>query len=142
MKSESLAPARRFRLMAVRIALVLTVLVAAVAFAFDRVVGQGVLLGGIGGCLGFWIMAVRLEKVVFRVQEKVKFFALTWTFYRFALYAAVFYKAYTLDKESMHGLLGALLGILIIHFVLVFLGLTGADLSKRDNPEREEDHDS
>ena len=142
MKSGSLAPARRFRLMTVRITLVLTVLVAAIAFFFDRVVAHGVLLGGFAGTVGFWIMAVRLEKVAFRVQEKVRFFALTWTFYRYALYGIVFFRAYTLDKESMHGLLGALLGILIIHFVLVFLGITGADLSTRNNPEREEDHDS
>lgn len=142
MKRDSFAPARRFRLAAVRIALVLTVITAAIAFALDRIVAQGVLLGGIGGSVGFWIMAVRLEKVAFKAQEKIKFFTLTWTFYRFALYAAVFYKAYTLDKESMQGLLGALLGILIIHFVLVFLGISGADLSARSNPDRDEDHES
>lgn len=131
MEERGLAPLRRFRLAAVRLALLLTAIAAAIAYWWDPVIGQGLLMGGLAGILGFWIIAVRIEKLARLQPEKVNFSALTWTGFRLLLYGAVLYRAYTLDTSEMHGLLGALAGILIIRFVLVFLGITGADLGRR-----------
>lgn len=126
-KDEILKPYRRFRLAAVRSALLVTAVMAGAAYALiNPTVAQGVLLGGIAGVLGFWLMAVRLEKLANMAPGKVHFAALTGTFLRFILYGAALFRAYTLDREDMHGLLGAVAGILVIRFVTVFMGITGS----------------
>jgi hypothetical protein len=106
---------------------------AALALLVSRNATQGVLLGGIAGILGFWIMASRLEKLAIMNPQKVQFAALTLTSVRFLLYGAVFYKAFTLDQDSYHGLLGALVGFLAVRYTLVFVGVTGKDLKFADS---------
>lgn len=124
---NQLEPIRRFRILAVRATLTIVALLAAGAWVLDPVAAQGVLLGGIAGVLGFWIIAIRLEKVAKMNPAKVKFAALTWSAYRFLLYGAVLYKALTLDREHYYGLIGALVGIMTIRFVLVGVGALGLD---------------
>lgn len=131
-----LEPIRRFRMVAVRLTLIIVALEAAVAWLIEPRAAQGVLLGGIAGVLGFWVMAVRLEKITRVKPSKVKVAALTWSTYRYLLYGAVLYKAFTLDTESYTGLLGALVGIMTIRFVLVAVGAFGLDL--KATPEDEE----
>lgn len=134
-KDDVMKPARDFRVAAVRLALgVLVALAAGAYLVLDRVAAQGVLLGGIAGVLGFWIMAVRLEKLASLRPERVHFAALTGTFFRLLLYGVVLYRAYALDTENMHGLLGAVVGILVIRFVAVFMGFTG--MAMPDIPAR------
>lgn len=136
---EALKPLRRFRITAVRIALSATVALALLAYFFvGPAATQGVLLGGIGGVLGFWIIAVRLEKLANMAGEKVHFAALTWTSFRFLLYGAVLFRAYTLDREDMHGLLGATAGLLLIRFVMIFMGLTGIEMPARTPDDTDE----
>lgn len=125
--SDNLQPLKQFRLLAVRLTLLVTVVVSTIAWFFNPIAAQGVLLGGLAGVLGFWIIAIRLEKVVRLNPEKVQFAALTWSAYRFALYGAVLYKTFTLDKETYHGLIGGLMGIMLIRFVLFVVGATGMD---------------
>lgn len=125
--SNNLDSIKRFRLLVVRLTLILTFALAAASWFYDPRTAQGVLLGGIAGTLGFWIIAVRLEKVVRMKPEKVQFAALTWSAYRYALYGAVLYKTFTLDKNTYHGLIGGLIGIMIIRLVLVIVGTTGLD---------------
>ncbi len=126
---ESLRPLRRFRLAAVRMSLLITAAMAAAAYLFvDGVVAQGILLGGVAGVLGFWIMGVRLEKLANIAPGKIYFSALTWTSLRFLLYGAALTRAYMIDREELHGLLGAVAGILVIHFVMIFIGLTGMEM--------------
>ncbi len=120
-------PLRRFRLMAVRLSMTIVIVCAVIAYTFDPIAAQGVLLGGIAGVLGFWVIAVRLEKVAREKPEKVQYAALTWSFYRYALYGIVLYKAFALDRTSYHGLLGALVGIFAIRFVLMYLAITARD---------------
>jgi hypothetical protein len=122
-----LAPLRRFRIFTVRITLITIVVLAALALLISRNATQGVLLGGIAGILGFWIMAVRLEKLVVTNPQKVQFAALTMSTVRFLMYGAVLYKSFLLDEETYHGLLGALVGLMTIRFVLVFVGITAKD---------------
>ncbi len=126
---DSILPLRRFRLMAVRFALVLTVAGAGAVYLWSGAAAQGFLMGGIAGILSFWMEAVRLEKVASRGGSNVKFAALAWTAFRFAIFGAVLVRAYTLDRERMLGLLGAAAGIFVIRFVIAFLGITGMDLN-------------
>jgi len=129
--NEGLEPLRRFRLAAVRLSLVVTIVIAVAAFLLvDSTAAQGVLLGGIAGVLGFWIIGVRLEKLASMAPGKVHFAALTWTSFRFLLYGAAMLRAYLIDREEMHGLLGAVAGILVIHFVMIFMGLTGMEMPR------------
>ncbi len=130
---ESLRPLRRFRLAAVRLSLLVTMVMATAACLFvDGAAAQGVLLGGVAGVLGFWIMGVRLEKLANIAPGKIYFSALTWTSLRFLLYGAALTRAYMIDREELHGLLGAVAGILVIHFVMIFMGLTGIEMPSAD----------
>jgi hypothetical protein len=124
---NSLQPLKRFRLLVVRMTMLVTFAVVGIAWFHDPRTAQGVLLGGIAGVLGFWIIAIRLEKLVHMNPDKVKFAALTWSAYRFALYGAALYKSFTLDRETYHGLIGGLIGIMIIRVVLVIVGVAGLD---------------
>lgn len=130
---NSLEPIRRFRLMAVRGTVLLTAIVAVAAYLYDPRAGQGVLLGGIAGVLGFWIIAVRLEKIVLQNPEKVQFAALTLSTLRFALYGVVLYKTFTLDRENYTGLIGGVIGIMLIRFVLVVVAVLGLDQRNRSS---------
>lgn len=134
----SLGPLRRFRLKAVRLALLVIAVMAVGAYAYDPVSASGVLLGGLGGLLGFWLMAVRLEKLASIPEGHVQFAVFRWSVFRFAIYGAVLYRAFALDEETLHGLLGAIAGILVIRFVLIFLGITGIDLDKKAGPAENE----
>lgn len=145
-KGDNLEPLRQFRLLAVKLTLLVTAVIAAVAWFINPITAQGVLLGGLAGVLGFWIIAIRLEKVVRLKPEKVQFAALTWSAYRFALYGVVLYKTFTLDQETYYGLIGGLIGIMIIRFVLVVVGVTGLDQrlwkkASADNEDIEESED-
>lgn len=126
-------------MMAVRITLMLTASAALIAyFTFERAAAQGVLMGGIAGILGFWFMAVRLEKRLQRPQQNMKSAVLRWSALRLAFYALVLAKAYTLDPASLHGLVGAAVGLMAIRCTQVFLGFTGLDLGHGGGPNQEE----
>ncbi len=115
--------------MAVRMALMVTAVAALIAYVtFEKAAAQGVLMGGIAGILGFWFMAVRLEKRVQKPEQAMKSAVLTWSALRLALYGVVLAKAYTLDPASLRGLVGAVVGLMAIRFAQVFLGFTGLDL--------------
>jgi len=121
--------ARVFRVLAVRGGVLATLALGALVWGvFGIDAAHGVLLGGIAGTLGFWIMARRLEKFATVRPEKVQSAALTGTFLRLLLYGIVLYRAYTLDPETMRGLIGAVAGILVIRFVAVFMGVFGVGL--------------
>ena len=134
--SKPNASFRRFRLTAVRYSFAMTVVAAIGASYWSRIAVQGVLLGALAGILGFWIMAVRLEKVATTQPEKIHFFALTWSMVRFLLYGAVLLRAHFLDRNSLHGIIGAVVGIFIIRFVLMYLGITGVDRGKGSASKR------
>lgn len=132
-------PLRRFRLMAVRISMTIVMVCSALAYTFDSILAQGVLMGGIAGALGFWVIAIRLAKVAREKPSKVQYAALTWSFYRYALYGLVLYKAFALDRDEYHGLLGALIGIFIIRFVLMYLAISGRDQQPDQSDDEDED---
>ncbi len=89
------------------------------------------------------MMARRFEKLASIPASKVKSAILAWSFYRFGLYAAILYRAYTLDRESMSGVWAAVAGILLVRVVLMFLGFTGVDLGgAKASAEESEDTDA
>ena len=121
---------RRFRLMTVRLTLLLTAIATGIAWVFDGTVARGILAGGLTGAIGFWVNAQNVEKLATMSQKAVNLAVYRWTFFRMGLYALTFYWAFTLDRESMYGLLGCVGGFFIVQIVLVFLGFTGTDLNK------------
>jgi hypothetical protein len=129
----------RFRLLAIRLTLLLTFLAAGVAYAFDPVVSKGILAGGIAGAVAFWLNVRNAEKLAFMPRAKVNSAVYRATLIRMGLYALAFYWAFTLDRDTMYGLLAALAGMFVIQIVLIFLGLTGFDLreeSQSDGTDR------
>ncbi len=114
--------------MVVQISMALTMILALVAYRYSAVVSKGLLAGGIGGILAFWLMAVNIEKLAGLQGKQVKAFAYKWTMVRVGIYGAVLVWGYRLDPDSMHGFLAAAGGILLVRFVLILLGLTGWDL--------------
>ena len=125
-------PLIRMRLMAVRIGVLLTVVAAAVAYLWDKIVAQGLLLGGVAGVLMFWVLARRLEKLATASEGKVYSLSVGWRLVELFIYAAVLGRAYALDRVSLRGLLAAVGGLFIIRLVTVFLGFTGLDLKREE----------
>ena len=60
---------KRFRLMAVRMALALTGLASLLGFGYNPVLGKAILAGGIAGILSFWILARQTEKLAGQETE-------------------------------------------------------------------------
>jgi len=118
------------RLMAVQLALTLTVAAGGVAFLFDKTVALGLLMGGVAGVVAFWIVAVWTEKLATRSKRGVYFLTVRWSLIRLGIYAVTLWRAYLLDRETMRGLFAAAVGLFIIRLVVVFLGLTGLDLKQ------------
>lgn len=125
---NTMEPVRRLRRLAVFSALGLSVLAAGIAFIFDRVVAQGILLGGFAGVLPFWIMAFRLEKLASNAPDIIELFSFRWSFFRLLIYALALGRAYFLDPETAHGLIAAVGGLFVLRVVLIFLAFTGLDL--------------
>lgn len=123
-------PLKRFRLMTVKASLILVGLAGGAAYFFDAVVGQGFLLGGLAGVLAFWMMARSVEKFASIPKHKLQSYAFRLTLVRMVIYALVLYRAYTLDRESLYGLLAAVAGLLTTRVVVIFLAFTGRDLKQ------------
>lgn len=120
---------KRFRLMAVRLSILLSVIIAAILyFALDPIIAQGTLIGGLAGTLAFWIMAIRVQKLASNPSGQVNLTSLRWSAFRYGIYAIALGRAYYLDTETYHAFIAAAVGLLIIHVVLVFLAFTGLDM--------------
>ncbi len=52
---------------------------------------------------------------------------------RYGLFVMALTAGYSIDTDSMHGLLGAVVGIFIIRFVTIYLGVTGADMNEEQS---------
>lgn len=123
-------PVKRLRLMTVRYSLVAVLLIAGIALYFDRIVAQGVALGGLAGVLAFWVTALRVRRLATLPANRVQSEMFTGMAIRMVIYALSLVRAYYLDPESRHALFAAALGLLVTHLVMVILGLTGLDLRK------------
>ncbi len=128
-----LGPLRHFRLLIVRLSLIATGLIALGLYLWvDTPAALGMLLGGIGATLAFWLMARQVEKLASIPQDKIQLATYRWTFIRLFIYGLVLYRAYTLDEETYHGLMAALGGLLLHRAILIFVAATGLDLKQED----------
>ena len=125
-------PLRQYRLMTVRIALLLTLVGGVAAAAFSMTAAKGILAGGITGILAFWITALRLEKLALNSGNKVTLIKVPGPLLSLGLYAITLVWAFSLDPDSLLGLLAAFGGLMIVRLVQAGLGLTGLDLKKAE----------
>lgn len=126
-------PLKHFRLMTVRLSLIATGIAAIGLYLWgDRPAAMGMLLGGIGGTLAFWLMATRVEKLATIPKESIQLAAYRWTFFRLIIYGLVLYRAYTLDPDEYHGLFAAFGGLLLHRAILIFVAITGLDLKQKE----------
>lgn len=121
---------RRFRLMAVRLGLGLTLIATIGAYWWAPVAGKAVLGGGIAGVLAFWITARRMEKLAEDAQSTIYSVSVKWAVARLALYVVTLYWGYRLDPQGYVGLFAAGAGLLLIRVAVILLGLTGLDLTQ------------
>jgi len=124
---------RRTRLVAVRLSLLLTAVGALCAYPFGITAAQGFLMGGLGGTLGFWLLARKVEQLGAMAPEQVHAQAAKWMMVRMVIYGLVLYRAFTLDTERYVGLMAAVAGILVMRLVMIFLAFTGFDLKRNEN---------
>lgn len=140
-----------FRLIVVQSSLLLTGAASAFSLLFDAVAAKGILLGGLAGVLGFWIVARETDRATRepltnprndevanpgtdtlksarpRVTLPRKWFAL-----RMLLYTGALVKGYTLDPVYLRGFLGVAGALMIVRLVVTVIGITGWDLKKQD----------
>ncbi len=121
---------KRFRLMTVRLSLLLTGVSAGILALFSHAAAFGILGGGIAGTLSFWIIALKVEKLAKRTDKGISSLPVGWNVARFILDGIVLYWAYTLDQQQFNGILAAVAGLFIVRGVQVFLGMTGLDQKK------------
>ena len=129
----------RFRLLVVRFSLLLVTITALLCyFLFGVVVAKGVLGGGIAATLAFWIMARSAQKFASSAPGQIKSSVYRGTFFRMLLYGVTLAWAYTLDKETLRGLMGAVGSLFLPRLVVIFFGMTGLDL--RDEKKSDGKH--
>ena len=122
--------------MTVRFSLLLTLVLAAMAYKLvDFNAAKGLAAGGMTGVLVFWIMAYRMEKAFVKAStvESGKTNSLQsslalWMPLRMVLYGGALIWAHYLDTVTHHGVLGAVVGLFIVHVVMAIIGMTGVDL--------------
>lgn len=109
--------------------LAFTVVAAMLALIFDRVIAEALLLGGLSGAAGFWMLARQWE-VDTAFVGGVKSRSRKWLATRLLLYVAVLYVAFQLDTVHARGLLAAAAGLLIVRIAVTIVGVTGWDLKE------------
>lgn len=125
---------KRFRYFAVGLSLGATVVSVSVSFLLGlRIIGMGLLYGGLAGTVTFWILAYRVQKFAEQDPHAIQSEVYRWTFVRLVIYGVALYRAYTLDTITYHGLFAALAGLFIIRLVLTVLAVTGWDKKRGDS---------
>lgn len=122
---------RRFRRLSVSLALLLTLILAGGAYFIEPAIAGGLILGGVSGAMTFWMLAVRVERLVLTEPEKMQSATFRWTLTRLLVYAAALGLAFQLD-DKQHAFIAATLGIFIIRIVAIFVGVSGLDQSREE----------
>lgn len=116
-----------------RLSAIATALVAAAAYALvGRTAAQGVLLGGIAGIAGLWMMASRLRQTATIAPEKLHLTMILGTYARLPVYGVFLYLGYRMDPETLHGLFGALAGLMAVRYVPIYFALARARAERRN----------
>jgi len=115
------------RLSITRLGAIAVVIVTLGAYAaVGRVAAQGVLLGGIAGIIGLWMMASRLRRASTIPPEKLHLAMIAGSYVRLVVYGVFLGVGYWMDKTTLHGLFGALAGLMVVRYVPVFAALARA----------------
>jgi len=125
-------PLRRYRLMTVRVSLALTIAGTVAAVPFSATAAKGLMAGGITGVLAFWVMAIGIERLAKARGDKVTLARIPGVFLGLSLHAVTLGWAYSLDPDSLTGLVAAFGGLMIVRGVQAVLGLTGLDLKEAE----------
>jgi hypothetical protein len=125
-----LEPLNTFRVAVARYTLLLAFVCAAAAWPFDPNASKGVLLGGFAGVVGFWITARNMSVLTTPGAEKLELYAFKWALVRLACYGAAISLAWTFDRASYRGLIGAVLGILLVQVVMIGRAFVGRPKTK------------
>ncbi len=123
----------RFRLMTVRISLVILGILAAIAAAWDRDIALGLGMGGLAGVIAFWILARRVEKFADMSAAQIQSAAIKGMLLRMVVYGLALWRAYTIDPQSNLPLFAAVGGLLIPRVVMYFLAFTSLDLRQKQS---------
>jgi hypothetical protein len=118
---------KEFRIAVVRYTLLLSVVAGGATWYWSPVVSKSVLMGGMAGTIGFWIMGKNIQKLASPDATQIQLFAVKWTFVRLLFYALAIYRGYTLDRELYHGLIAAVIGIFFVQAVMITLAFTSLD---------------
>lgn len=121
-------------------ALAATVLAVAAYILVGVPAAQGVLLGAIAGILGLWMMASRLRSAATIPPEKLHLAMVLSTYIRLPVYGLFLYLGYRVDPVSLHGLFGALAGLMVVRYVPVYSAIVAARAERnRQPPDRSND---
>lgn len=119
MSSEGYISGARFARATFLGTLLLTPIVAGVAWRWDPPAARGIAIGGIAGALGFWMMARNARTLTSIPKEEIPFRVYRWTFARIILYAMALFSAYLIDPVGRNALLGAAGGLFIARVVML-----------------------
>jgi len=120
---------KRLRTYVFRLSIAITAAATILALIFDRVVAQGLLIGGLSGAAGFWMLA-RGWEVETASAIGVKSRSRKWLATRLLLYVVILYVAYRWDTVHARGLLAAAAGLLTVRIAVMIVGVTGWDLKE------------
>lgn len=102
---------------------VLTAIAAAIGWQWSGAAGKGIVIGGLAGAFGFWMMARNASTLTSIPKEEIPFRVYRWTFARMVLYATALLFAYQADPDGRNALLGAAGGLFIARVVMLAVGV-------------------
>ena len=103
--------------------IVMTAISAAIGWQWSGAIGKGIVIGGLAGALGFWMMARNASILTSIPKEEISFRVYRWTFARMVLYATALLFAYRVDSDGQEALLGAAGGLFIARAVMLAVGI-------------------
>lgn len=122
-KRTGLISARPFAMGTLAGTVAVTSVAAAVAWPLSSLVAKGIVLGGLAGGAGFWLLARNARKLATLRRDQVTFGIYRWALVRMGIYALALAWAHTLDRSGHRALIGAAFGLLIVRSVMVVVGL-------------------
>jgi len=127
-------PDRRTNSFPFRASAIAAALTAAIAYALvDKIAAQGVLLGAISGIFGLRMMAASLRSAATLSPERMHRSMILGTYLRLPVYGLAIYLGYRMDPHALHGLFGALAGIMVVRYVPISHAIARSRASQKSN---------
>ena len=124
--------AQRFRVTTLRLSAGSTLVLSVAAYLLvGEIAAAGVLLGGIAGVLGFRMLTGRFERLTTTAPERLHATMVAGAYVRLGVYAAALISGYYLDPTSLHGLFGALAGVMVVRLVPVYSAIVASRGGRR-----------